>query len=101
MPTQLRCVLSEALTVSFGIGIAGLDTQSECAKHCFGVLQFVGKILELEQGFDPGKEFFGEDRLIEKVVRAGFNAAYTVLAVGETRDHDYGDEARYRIILQL
>ena len=60
--------------MAFGIGIAALYAQAQSAEHRFRRLQFVGELLELEQGLDPGKQFFRKNRLVKKVVGAGFDS---------------------------
>src|SRR5690348_31732 len=83
------------------VGIAGFHAQSQGAEHVFRVLQFVGELLEFQQGIDPGEEFFGEDGFVEEIVGPSLDAAQLVGAVSQTGDHDDRNEARVPVLLQL
>ena len=78
MPSQVAGILRQAFAVAFGIGIAALHAQAQRAQHRLRCFQFVGELLELEQRLDPGKQFLGENRLVQKVVGARLDSPQLV-----------------------
>ena len=100
MAAEIGGVHREALAMAFGIGVASFDDQTQGAENGIGGFQFVGEFFQAEQRFHAGDEFFGEHRLIQEVVGAGFDAAHFVAAVAESGDQDKRNQPRGRIVFQ-
>src|SRR5580700_649480 len=47
---QRNRILRKAIAVSFGVGILGLDRQRKAKQDRLGVIQFIGKLLQAQQG---------------------------------------------------
>src|SRR5215475_988287 len=84
-----------------GIGIARLNTKGKREEDGFGILQFIGEMLKLEQALDPGKKLFRVEGLAQEIVGSSLDAANAIAAVAETGDHDDWDQTGSGILLQF
>ena len=56
MTAHLGGILRETLAVAFRVGITRFHAKAEAANHGFGRFQFVGELLQFQEGTDAGKE---------------------------------------------
>src|SRR5579872_7027116 len=101
MASQIAGVFREALAMSFGIRISALNAEPESAKNAFSGFQFVGKFFELKKRFNSGKQFLGEYRLAQKIIRAGFDTTDPVFALCQTSDKHKRNEPSCWIFFQF
>ena len=89
---QVAGIHCQSFAVAFGVRVAALHAQAESAEHGFRRFQFVGKFLEPEQRLDPGKQFFGKNRFVQKIVGTGFDSQYPVLTISKAGDEHEWDQ---------
>src|SRR5437868_3568936 len=70
---QLAGISCETCAMIAGIGIASFHTERKRKKDGLGVIEFVSKFFELEQGADTREELLRIERFTEKIVGTGFD----------------------------
>src|SRR5438309_11215424 len=84
--SQTHGIVGEACAVVSSIGITRFNTKRERKDDGFGIIEFVGEVLQPQQGAYTGEELLGIERLAEKIVCAGLDAAKAVVAATEDGD---------------
>ena len=65
------------------------------------MVEFIGKFLKPQQRLYAGEQLFRENRFIQELVGACFDAADLVFAISQARDHHHRDQPRFLILLQF
>ena len=80
------------------LGYIPAEQRTQQAALRFNVIM---KRLDSEQRLDPGKQFFRENRLVQKIISAGFDPVQLVFPIAESGDKYEGDQPGGRIFLQF
>src|SRR6478672_11272350 len=84
MTTKIAGVFRQTFAMTLGVRIAAFNAQTERTENTLGGLQFIGKLFQLDQGLHPSEQLFWKNRLAQKIVGAGFNAAHAIFAFAES-----------------